>query len=74
LISKGIISFNPFIFKKEISLIHYPIVSKPIIPSFQYSNIPIGAKPLSSGCSYRAGNGWQVEVRNPAFRRRDQMD
>jgi len=38
LISKGIISFNPFIFKKEISIIHYPIVSKPIIPVFQYSN------------------------------------
>jgi hypothetical protein len=32
----------------EISIIHYPILSKPIIPSFQYSDIPIGAKPLSS--------------------------
>ena len=27
---------------------HHPIFPKPNIPSFQYSNIPIGAKPLSS--------------------------
>jgi hypothetical protein len=26
----------------------HPIFPEPIIPSFQYSNIPIGAKPLSS--------------------------
>jgi len=29
---KGTISFNTFIFKKEISIIHYPIHSNPIIP------------------------------------------
>jgi hypothetical protein len=27
---------------------HYPNFPKTIIPSFHYSNIPIGAKPLSS--------------------------
>ena len=54
---KGIISSNPFIFSREISIIHHPIFSKPIIPAFQYSSIPIVrpggsrqvvAKPLSS--------------------------
>jgi len=31
-----------------LSITHFSIFPKPTIPSFQYSNIPIGAKPLSS--------------------------
>jgi hypothetical protein len=45
---KGNISIINSPFNKKKSINHYSNFPEPIIPSFQYSSIPIGAKPLSS--------------------------
>ena len=43
-----IYEYFAFIVKLGLLITNFSIFPKPTIPSFQYSNIPIGAKPLSS--------------------------
>ncbi len=48
LVYKGCDPFVNFFSRCILPLIHHFFIPEPIIPLFQHSNVPIGAKPLSS--------------------------